>query len=212
MSLKHTSRAMCLSLALCALGIPTSQRAQANLIGSGNTVNTLFYLGSLGTPPEVADYGSPPVAGPASLSSGPVNFLEGAQSGATVDVGDTSITITNLLQLPFCTTVLPCADSFTGFEFLFTGSVNITSVSINPLSSTSFLPVANGLSLVSGTDIRVNVVGDAPNPGEELILDLSFGGTAPIPEPSPAGLLAFALFGLAVVRRTRAERLSLETA
>ena len=118
----------------------------------------------------------------------PASFVEGAISGSTIGVGDTQITITNKLSAPFCSTPIPCADVFTGFGFVFS-SGDITGVTVDPASSPAFLPIAGGLTF--GTDdIFVNVAGDAPAVGGELILDVSTA--TPTATPLPAALPLFA--------------------
>lgn len=190
--------------ALFFLAVP----AHANLITTpASTVNALFYIGAslpLGSPSEIEDYGSPPVAGPAPIGSTGVAFVEGAIDGSTINVGATQIVITNLLTAPFCSTsTKPCPDSFTGFQFLFSAGVSITGVSVDPASAVDFRPVSGGLQLSSPTDILVNLAGDAPSTGDELILDLSFA-PATAPEPSTLVLLAAGL--LAVMRFERHRR------
>jgi hypothetical protein len=63
--------------------------------------------------------------------------------------------------------------------------VNIPGVTVDPSSAPDFLPVAGGLTF-SATNIFVNVVGDVPNVGDQLRLDVS---TAAVPGPiAGAGL------------------------
>jgi hypothetical protein len=124
----------------------------------------------------------------------PASFVEGAISGSTIGVGDTQITITNKLSAPFCSTALPCADVFTGFGFIFFGGVDITGVAVDPASSPAFLPIAGGLTF-GPSDIFVNVAGDAPAVGGELILDVSTAAAA-VPGPiAGAGLPGLILAG-----------------
>jgi hypothetical protein len=188
-----------LSVAVAAVVslLALSQQAQAGLIGDGtNTVSALFFLGAPGVPvttssiapftnpapSEIEDYinsmgmttNTPPPMIPAS-------FIEGAISGSTIGVGDTQITITNKLSAPFCSTALPCADVFTGFGFVFSAGADITGVTVDPASSPAFLPVAGGLTF-NASDIFVNVAGDAPAVGGELILDVSTAAAA-VPDP-----------------------------
>jgi hypothetical protein len=182
-----------LSVALAAVVslLALSQQAQADLIGNGtNTVSALFYIGASAVPvvtsstapftnpapSEIEDYinsmgmttNTPPPTIPAS-------FIEGAISGSTIGVGDTQITITNKLSAPFCSTALPCADVFTGFGFVFSSGVDITGVTVDPASSPAFLPIAGGLTF-GARDIFVNVAGDAPAVGGELILPSCHAG------------------------------------
>ena len=209
--------------ATVALLMQMSPSARAGLIGNGNnSVAALFYIGASAVPvvtsttapytnpapSEIEDYinsmgmttNTPPPTIPAS-------FIEGAISGSTIGVGDTQITITNKLSPPFCSTALPCADVFTGFGFVFFGSVDITGVTVDPASSPAFLPIAGGLTF-GAADIFVNVAGDAPAVGGELILDVATGTPVPpIPEPASLTLLAVGLVGLLAIER-RAKRSS----
>ena len=129
----------------------------------------------------------------------PVHFLEGALSLSTIDVGDTTITITNLAPsgTPFCTTAAPpCPDRFTGFAF--TSGVDITDVTVDPKSAADFRPNTtaphDGLELLSPTDISVDVTGDAPAANDLLILAVTTAGIVPsVPEPASLALLAVGL-------------------
>ena len=193
-----------LSVAVAAVVslLALSQQTQAGLVGDDNAVAALFYIGASAVPvitsstapyttpapSEIEDYinsmgmttNTPPPTIPAS-------FVEGAISGSTIGVGDTQITITNKLSAPFCSTGLPCTDVFTGFGFVFSSGVDITAVTVDPASSPAFLPIAGGLTF-GARDIFVNVAGDAPAVGGELILDVSTAAAA-VPGPiAGAGL------------------------
>jgi hypothetical protein len=189
------------------------QPARAGLIGNGtNTANALFFFGTHTVAgQEIEDFfnGATDVAGPAPIGPSGVKFVEGPVDLSTIQVGDTQITITNLApsSMPFCSGTLPCTDSFTGFEFQFTGAVDITGVSVDPASAAAFVPVAGGLSFTA-TDIQVNVAGDAPAPGDTLVLDLTFPRITPPPIPEPASLLLLgsALLGIAATHRGRLRR------
>jgi hypothetical protein len=189
--------------------------AQAGLLGSGGTVQAVYYNGVFAGPElEVNDVTHD--GNPAPLVS-PVSYEEGALDLSTILVGDTQITITNLANFPFCsdgTSVgTACADEISGFGFIFTG-VNITGVTVDPASAADFLPVSGtfqsnthlGLQLISNNEIQADVTGDLPQVSSQLILDLSFGTQPPpngAPEPGSLALLAAGLVGLAGVSRRR---------
>lgn len=129
--------------------------------------------------------------------------MEGALDGSTISVGDTQIVITNILvDMPFCSTALPCSDVFTGFAFSFSSGVDITSVTTDPASAADFRPIAGGLAFAP-TGIFVNVVGDNPLPGDQLILDVTTKRTTPVPEPSTWALMLLGFAGLAFAGRRR---------
>ena len=102
-------------------------------------MDALFFLGASPRAPlqKSRSYEGP--MGPTNSPSPtiPVHFLEGALSLSTIDVGDTTITITNLAPsgTPFCSTASPCSDIFTGFGFQFSSGVNITGVTVDPASA-----------------------------------------------------------------------------
>jgi hypothetical protein len=144
-----------------------------------------------------------------------VDFLQGAQSGSTISVGDTRIVITNELSATFCSDGTSagsaCTDPFTGFQFIFSSGVDITGVSVDPASAPDFRPndtaPHDGLQLLSPTRIVLDVTGDAPAIGDKLILDVTTNGVPTVPEPSTWALmlLGFAGLGFAGWRRTAAE-------
>ena len=185
--------------------------AQAGLIGNGtNTVSALFFLGTnVPSPP----YTNPPPtevegSGPMLI---PAHFPVGVDDEATIDVGDTTITITNEAAVPFCSvSTLPCPDVFTGFAFTFSSGVDIHDISVDPASAADFRPAGvSPLELLTPTDIIVNLVGENPAVGDQLILDLSFP-TSAVPEPASLALLAAGLAGMwaAGARARRSRRVS----
>lgn len=198
--------------------LQVSPAAHAGLIGNGtNSVAALFYLGASAVPVPTSSmppYTTPPPAeiegpmGPTNPPSPPslipAHFPPGVFDLSTIDVGDTKIVITNGApsSIPFCSVpTTPCPDVFTGFGFVFFGNVDITNVAVDPASAPAFLPIAGGLRFGT-TDIFANVVGDAPNVGDQLILDITTAGPAPsVPEPGSLALLASGLVGLLAIGR-----------
>lgn len=202
------------SMTLLAMAALVPNRANAGLLGVGNTVQAFYYNSTLvGPEGEIAVGASS--TDPVSLAI-PVNYTQGAADGSTIAVGDTQIAITNLLaDAPFCLLDTPgtaCVDMIDGFDFLFTGE-NILGVSVDPASAADFLPVNGtfqsnthlGLQLISANEVRVDVTGDVPAVSDQLILDLSFSSPPPpppsVPEPSTLSLVSGAL-GLGLVGRS----------
>lgn len=203
-----------------ALLIQVSPAARAGLIGTGtNTVSATSFLGAPSAPlppyPNTIGYvnsmGMTTDTPPPTI---PVVFLEDALSLTTIAVGDTQITITNDAPsgTPFCPPgQTSCPNTFAGFGFTFSNGVDITGVSVDPASAADFMPNTTaphmGLQLLSPTDILVDVTGDAPNMGDELIIDVKTGGATPptVPEPWSLTLLASGLVGLLAIKQ-RAKR------
>ena len=187
---------------LLSVAVLIPGQAHAGLIGPGTTVQA-FYYNSVFASPEGELNAATNTSDPAPLTS-PVDFLQGAASGSTINVGDTQIVITNVLSgFPFCFANTPgtaCVDVIDGFDFKFTGE-NILGVSVDPSSAADFQPVTGtfqgnthlGLELLSNNEIQVDVTGDLPLLNDKLILDLSFTNTTPpSPTPLPAALPLFA--------------------
>jgi hypothetical protein len=202
--------------AAAALLVNASAPAQAGLIGNGtNTVSVNFWIPSPIVPPPACDDTTNPSCenevdktdnATPTIPANP-GFVEGVLDGSTISVGDTQIVITNeLLNMPFCSTSLPCSDVFTGFAFSFSSGVDITGVTTDPTSAADFRPITGGLTFAP-TEIFVNVVGDIPKPGDQLILDVTTNGVPTVPEPSTWALmlLGFAALGFAGWRRTAAQ-------
>lgn len=202
--------------AAAALLVTAGAPAQAGLVGAGtNTVSVNYWFPSSTVPPPACDPNTNPNCEVEADSMGntaptiPASFVQGVSDGSTISVGDTKIVITNVLpNVPFCsTTTGSCPDFFNGFAFSFSSGVDITNVTTDPTSASDFRPIAGGLTFTP-TGIFVNVVGEAPDAGHELILDVTTGGgPPPVPEPSTWALMAlgFAGLGFAGWRRMAAQ-------
>jgi hypothetical protein len=186
--------------------------ATAGLIGDGtNTVTVYTFLPSqtalppmapdcttynfCNTPNYINGMGQSTNSPPPTI---PVNFQLDFLSLSTITVADTRIVITNEAppSQPFCSVgTTPCPDVFDGFEFVFSPGVDISAVTVDPASAPGFLPIAGGLTF-SPTVMSVNVAGDAPQIGDELILDVATKTIAPVPGPvAGAGLPGLILAG-----------------
>ena len=140
--------------------------------------------------------------GPVLIGSG-LSIPSHALDLTSIDIESTQIVLTSASNLPYCSTGdVPCQDSFTGFEFKFSAGVDITGVSVDPSSSASMSPISGGLTLPSPNDLLVNLTGDSPAVGNQLILDLTFPSSS-VPEPSTTALWGIGLGAMAVGRRLR---------
>jgi hypothetical protein len=186
-----------ITVAVALLLAQAGRSAYAGLISDGtNTVSALFFLGTAVPSPP---YTNPP---PTEIEGGgpmliPAHFPIGVEDEATIDVADTTITITNQASLPFCSvSTVPCPDVFTGFAFSFSAGVDITGVSVDPASAADFRPAGvSPLELLTPTDIIVNLVGETPAIGDQLILDVTTA-VKPTPVPVPPSIT---LFGIGLV-------------
>jgi hypothetical protein len=143
---------------------------------------------------------------PHCVTYGPANLLTIAQQptdGVTIQIFDTQIVITNdLPDVAFCSVTAPCPSEFWAFDFKFSPAINLPGATLNAGTSSDFQPTGLGLQLLSPTEVRVQVTGDAPAQNSKLIIDLFPAATA-TPEPASALLLGAALGGLALVNRLR---------
>jgi len=162
-------------------------QARADLLGAGKTVQAFYYNSVFASPEGEIAVGSS-TSNPVPLVA-PVSYQQGAADGATIHIGDTQITITNLVAGAFCfsgNVGTACTDQIDGFDFKFTGE-NILGVSVDLASAPAFQPATFGshlgLQLISNNEIQVDVTGDLPLVNDQLILDVSFQATAPVPGP-----------------------------
>ena len=175
------------------LALPTT--ADATLLDA-----TVAIAGVYGTLP--LDY-----LGAQIITAGGAFYAATPNTGTDFLVLPTQITLTNRLgNTPFCTVgTLPCPDTFDGFTFQFDGTPTpgILGVTVDPASAADFLPIS--LTLTSPTAVSLNLVGDSPVLGDQLILDLVFtppGPLAPVSEPASAALLGAALLGMSIANRS----------
>jgi hypothetical protein len=194
------------SLLLFGLAGATSAPAVAGLIGNGtNTVSVSYWFPSSIVPPPVCnDLTNPNCENEVDSTDNqtptiPATFVPGAVDDSTISVGDTTIVITNGDTAAFCSTSLPCSDVFNGFAFVFSSGVDITDVTVASNSAADFRPISGGLTF-GPTDINVNVAGENPAVGDQLILDVTTKGNTPvIPEPSTWAMMLLGFVGLGFV-------------
>jgi hypothetical protein len=158
--------------------------AQAGLIGTGTNTVVIDYEFPGGL--EIEGNGGAPDT--IAIGSGGVTVPEGALDGASITLTDTQIIIKNFIPAEFCDTPgqHPCADAFNGFEFKFSSGVDITGATTDAASAADFRPTGSGIDLASSTDLLIDVAGDSPLAGDELIIDLAFPASSPPPPPPPS--------------------------
>ena len=179
---------------------------------TGSTVTANSWFGGTSSPPgacdpqtnaacNLMDYNTP--GGPTNdpLPIVPVAFVEDFLTITTTSISDRTITIVNNFAGPFCSTAA-CDDVFSGFVFTFAGALPITSVTVDSGSDPNFLPIVGGLTFTP-TAIFVNLAGDSPAVGDQLILDVTTGSTPVLPEPSTWAMMLLGFAGLGYARYRR---------
>jgi hypothetical protein len=186
--------------------------ALAGLLNASATVLTDYYPGT-NAPDGQENENSVTFHSPDPVSlANSVNYVtQGADDGSTIVVGDTSITITNLLALTFCSdgssVGSACTDRIDGFNFQFSGE-NILGATIDPTSSAGFTPATfgthTGVDLIDANNLLIDLTGANPAINDTLTIDLTFTSSQPpppVPEPASLGLFGVALGGIVATRR-----------
>lgn len=181
-----------------------SAPARAGLVGA--TVQSASYFNVSFPPPaaspiectiikcNILDYQGPSGPTNSPLPIVPVTYLEDILTLTTVSVGDTQITITNDFAGQFGT-----PGTFSGYVFTFTGAPDITKVLVDSGSSAAFQPALPGGLSSTTNSITVNVAGDNPAVGDQLILDVTAGSAPVVPEPSTWAMMLLGFAGLGFV-------------
>ena len=177
--------------------------AHAGLINPTSTVDVYFnYVdptsGPISAPSQIFNSAAP---GPFSLAAPimpPLHTTEPYNLSAITGFWftDTQVTIYNNDQN------LDAFDSTMSFDFKFTNE-NITGVSVNDTSSSTFLPISS-LNLVNSNEFTLQIAaGVAPAYLSTLVLDVTTGNVAAVPEPSSWAMmiLGFAGIGFMAYRR-----------
>lgn len=173
--------------------------AHAGLINADSTVDIFF--GSQASQPagsQVFDTGAP---GPFSLSAPiPPTDLHNTEpfnliANAGFWFSDTQVTIYNNSTPP-----APFVDPFTTFDFKFTNE-DITGVALDPSTAADFLPAT--LTLLGQNEFTVFINGADPAFLDRLVIDVTTGNIAAVPEPSTWAMMivGFAGIGFMAYRR-----------
>ena len=200
--------------------------AQAGLDGS--TVQTAVFLEVPFPPPpapalpavqdctvimcDVPNYPVPPPGSSQNFPAptAPVNYVEDGISLTTISVADATIRIENNFSGLFCPLAGCTPGYFGGYVFTFTNLAHdITGVTDSYTGNFAPVPINPGLPTGlawTGNTITVNAAGDNLALGDTLTLNVKFGVTSTVPEPSTWAmmLLGFAGLGFAASRRARA--------